>query len=619
MAIISINKSQIYINKSSILINEATPSLLPIDLSFPITDNWSEVSSNIWGPTTFPFPSGSADGKTNMYIPENEDGYVQFDIDLTTPTTFVALDLMANNPTTPNYYGQAEYNLYVGVSNHYQYSYIGATNGYSDSGITAETGDIVRLRRTGNTVYGEYFRNGIWNLIYQWSQTTTAQLWIVGTAANNGFLKNPKGYNVSGVNRLLIDLGGDLSSVPSKTPISNPDSNGNYWNKMVATGTYSGSGPAVNGFYNGLTVSSMFNINNQTLGLSFEIVEIPFETYLFAGSTPGLNGNGTTTSVGDYIGQATRDSFFSYSLDTSGSGQIKFDNLDITKHYSFKFWGSRISGTYDNRFLEMKKSTDSWTNSLKYNTSENTEYNNGIVFTGIKNTTNVSFDMRSDTSSTFGYIGLIDMYVDDTPDLTLVKYKSQSASFSTNIVTITGVTAGNLLVLTLTNTDDSASTPTISVSPSLDLTLKTQASDTNSGNARIYTAVAPSSTDYEFTISWSQNNLQGAVIYEISGYDANLNGSTNSSTSQSVPSLSLTTNKNNSIIIGVSSDWNGTNGSTRRYLDTSTVETLYFYTSGWYTGYHYYKQAFMTGSYTQGLVSPTGGSYGTCLFEVTRA
>lgn len=208
--------------------------------------------------------------------------------------------------------------------------------------------------------------------------------------------------------RILIDLGGDLNSSPAKTPISNPDSFGYYWNKFVGTGIYTG-GTIVNGFYPGLTLNNICDTNNSNRGISMVLTTVFNSTFIGAGTTPALNGNGPTSTVGDYIGQATRDSMFSH-IDTA-PGRLTFNNLIPSKIYTFKFWGSRITGSLDNRFLELKKSTDAWASALNYNASENTTYTNAIVFTGITGVSTIAFDGRTRAGSTFGYIGIIDINV----------------------------------------------------------------------------------------------------------------------------------------------------------------------------------------------------------------
>lgn len=210
--------------------------------------------------------------------------------------------------------------------------------------------------------------------------------------------------------RILVDLGGGLSSVPSKTPISNPDANGNYWNKFVGTGTYSGTGPIVNGFYNGLELQNIFDTNNNNLNITMTLVQTPNTSLLVGGNTPGLNGNGTTVGVGDYVGQATRDSMFTNFGDADGV--LSFSGLSSDKEYSFKFWGSRLTGgATDSRIIEIKKSTDAWASALSYNGSNNSGYTQSAVFSGITGSDSITFNMRSQAGSTFGYIGVIDIDV----------------------------------------------------------------------------------------------------------------------------------------------------------------------------------------------------------------
>ena len=210
--------------------------------------------------------------------------------------------------------------------------------------------------------------------------------------------------------RILIDLGGDAASSPSKTPINNPDGFGYNWNKFVATGLYSGSGLPVNGFYSGLSLSNLINVDNVNTGITMTLVITGNTTFIGAGSSPGLNGNGITTDIQDYNNLATRDSMFTDS--SSSPGQLSFTGLDLTRTYSFKFWGSRqTGGAIDNRYIEIKKSTDAWASAINYNSSNNTDYRNCGIISGITGVNNISFDFRSMSGSQFGYIGIIDIIV----------------------------------------------------------------------------------------------------------------------------------------------------------------------------------------------------------------
>ncbi len=210
--------------------------------------------------------------------------------------------------------------------------------------------------------------------------------------------------------RVLIDLGGDLSSNPAKTPISNPDSNSNYWNKFVGTGVWSGSGPIVNGFYNGLQLQNIFDTDNNNVGITMTLIQTPNTTFLNTGFSAGLNGNGTTTAVNDYVGQATRDSMFSNTGDPVGV--LNFSGLSSTRTYSFKFWGSRMTGgATDSRYIEIKKSTDAWASALNFNGSNNTAYTQSVVISGITGVDSITFNMRSMAGSSFGYIGIIDINI----------------------------------------------------------------------------------------------------------------------------------------------------------------------------------------------------------------
>lgn len=209
--------------------------------------------------------------------------------------------------------------------------------------------------------------------------------------------------------RILIDLGGNAASSPAKTPITNPDSQSFYWNKFVATGLYSGSGLPVNGFYSGLSLSNLISFENANTGIAMTLVTCGNTTFIGAGSTPGLNGNGPTSDVSEYIARATQDSMFTDS--SSSPGQLSFTGLNASRTYSFKFWGSRLTGgATDARYIEIKKSTDAWAAAVNYNGSNNTTSGQCAVLS-VTGVTTISFDFRSMSGSQFGYIGIIDILV----------------------------------------------------------------------------------------------------------------------------------------------------------------------------------------------------------------
>ncbi len=187
---------------------------------------------------------------------------------------------------------------------------------------------------------------------------------------------------------------------------------------------------------------------------------------------------------------------------------------------------------------------------------------------------------------------------------------------NTAVNSLTAVPAGALLVLTIAQADDirDGANATVTSSPALTWTKRADAGANGSGNAEIYTAVFTAGGTITVTSTWAFN-LISAVVYAVTNYDPALGGAAVSVSSQTLPSLGITTTRSNSIIFGVTSDWSAINGSARLYRDAAT-ESLYHFSTGIYTGYHYRKQTTTAGTYTEGLTAPTGMSAGTALLEI---
>jgi hypothetical protein len=156
---------------------------------------------------------------------------------------------------------------------------------------------------------------------------------------------------------------------------------------------------------------------------------------------------------------------------------------------------------------------------------------------------------------------------------------------------------------------------TVSSTPSLVWTRRADAQGlASSGNAELYTARYAAGGNINITTSWGSSALSTAA-YSISNYDTSLTGVSASATGQSVPSVTVTTSRSNSLLLAVTSDRNGVSGSSRSYRDAAT-ETFYNTSAGVHSAYHYRKASTTAGSYTEGLTAPTGMSAGTALWEV---
>lgn len=182
-----------------------------------------------------------------------------------------------------------------------------------------------------------------------------------------------------------------------------------------------------------------------------------------------------------------------------------------------------------------------------------------------------------------------------------------------SVHTLTSVPAGALLVLA-TQYESSNNSATVGSSPSLTWTKQVDAQAANSGDSEIWTAVYTAGGNITVSSSFGSGDVS-SVCYVITGAESSLGGASNSANSQSAPSVSITTTRANSIIIGGISDWNAIDGDPRSYTGTPT-ETGYEFQSGHFTTYNFYKSAATATSYTLGVSSPTGQSSGTVLYEV---
>lgn len=197
----------------------------------------------------------------------------------------------------------------------------------------------------------------------------------------------------------------------------------------------------------------------------------------------------------------------------------------------------------------------------------------------------------------------------------------------TSVITLPNVQSGNLLVVTYASAQDRqqqgfvpiwslTSTPTY-----LTWTLRVQPSaSAGSADVRIYTANAPTASG-NVTVIISEGNAtvnwgNGMAVYEISGEENTPAGATSSALLQNLPSASITTTRDNSLLLAVSSDWSAV-GGTRTYRDGAT-ETGYRLITGGAAMMFYRNVKATTGTSTQGLTAPaaSGNAYGTAVLEI---
>jgi hypothetical protein len=201
---------------------------------------------------------------------------------------------------------------------------------------------------------------------------------------------------------------------------------------------------------------------------------------------------------------------------------------------------------------------------------------------------------------------------DPSPLVNIIALNTQSGN-GTRTHTVLTVPAGALLVVA-TQSEDALGNASISSNPSLTWTKRADAEAASSGNAEVWTATHTAGGTITITSNFGANN-QSSVVWVITGQETTPGGATATATSQSSPQVAITSTRANSLLLCVSSDWNSVNGSARTYRDVST-EVLYHFSFQNHTGYHYYIRAGTVGTYTEGLLTPTGQSAGTVILEV---
>lgn len=162
-----------------------------------------------------------------------------------------------------------------------------------------------------------------------------------------------------------------------------------------------------------------------------------------------------------------------------------------------------------------------------------------------------------------------------------------------------GVEAGSLLVLSTTCQYGNGLNATVSSSPALTWTKRVDAGAT--GGAEIYTAVFAAGGDISVTSNWG-SYYQASVCYVVVNQEDVLGGTSGTAGSQSQPSVSITTTRNNSLIFCATSDWEAIAG-TITYRGTAT-QTYWARDAASASFYHYYYSAATAGAYTVGLTSP---------------
>jgi hypothetical protein len=145
----------------------------------------------------------------------------------------------------------------------------------------------------------------------------------------------------------------------------------------------------------------LINAENEPTAIGFEIPARIDGT--FSVDATGLYGYNTIGAVGEYPASTTSDYAFAHTSTTEG--QWKLTNLDATKQYTVKFWGTKDASS---RWIEIRLlGTENW---QTYDAGFNADYNRAasFTFTGL---TDATFEIRVKAGSSFGYINVVDISV----------------------------------------------------------------------------------------------------------------------------------------------------------------------------------------------------------------
>lgn len=202
--------------------------------------------------------------------------------------------------------------------------------------------------------------------------------------------------------RILVDLGASDNTTPTGShQVPGVDASGKWWNNAS---TVHASPPA----WPWTFVSDPVTTDNTSIpGLTFEFNKRPGGTFFDSpGNAPTNRNGGATAAVGDYPLTAVNDSIYLHN--TAGIVLITMVIPTGVTATSIKVWGSRNSSGTD-KVLQMRKQGD--TTWLEADGALNTNYDRAIVFTGRFTGTQV-FEAQVKSGGTYGYIGVIDMTIE---------------------------------------------------------------------------------------------------------------------------------------------------------------------------------------------------------------
>lgn len=235
--------------------------------------------------------------------------------------------------------------------------------------------------------------------------------------------------------RVLVELGGDGTTISEGRAVPTPDSLGKYWNNWI--------GLQGLGFRNGAEKPGLVSTTNENTAISIELIGEPYGTFYGASPIRGMNFNGFTVGSGDYPWQALYDNLFVHSTSTGTTLRIK--GLQQNATYRIKLWGARVDASNTApRVLETKRGSESWSSARSFNGryggSDAPEYDRAITYDSIQGLDSLDINLRAPNSNSFGHVSLIDIkMLNFEPLLTSgISYPDASTTLPASSVQLTG-------------------------------------------------------------------------------------------------------------------------------------------------------------------------------------
>lgn len=204
-------------------------------------------------------------------------------------------------------------------------------------------------------------------------------------------------------------------------------------------------------------------------------------------------------------------------------------------------------------------------------------------------------------------------------------YDSGYWSNTTKAIACVNVPPASLLVaVTMSGQSASTTTNVVTDSTGLTWTNRQENATANTGDASVSTAyfAAGGTTTVTVTASGSQSSGCRTLVYAVTGHDeATFGGASVIATSTTgTANVSLTTTRENSLVIVGVADYNSVDGNGRSWRKPGISWAEDFYGNfGGGTTYFAHSIRPATGAATEGLLSPSGQAYGIIAIEVRGA